>query len=248
MRNTKCPFCNKVFNDKHDYCEHIVNQHNDQIPEDCEIPLEFAYSLLVHKNMGRVCVMCRKNQVHFNQNTLKYERLCDDPKCKEAYVKSMKNNMKNVYGKEHLLNESEMQRKMIYNHALARDYVWDDKHTFRIIGSYEEDFLNKLKSLNWSPDDIIAPSPNTYTYKWKDGTVHLYIPDFFLPSLSLEVEIKENTNKSSRMEHSREIEYLKDKQMERECAKSGIHYIKIVEKNYDEFIEDYIESDHNAPE
>ena len=78
MRNTKCPFCSKVFNDKHDYCTHIVNIHNDQIPEDCEIPLEFAYSLLVKKNMGRKCVMCKTRPVHFNQNTLKYERLCDN--------------------------------------------------------------------------------------------------------------------------------------------------------------------------
>ena len=248
MRNTKCPFCSKVFNDKHDYCTHIVNIHNDQIPEDCEIPLEFAYSLLVKKNMGRKCVMCKTRPVHFNQNTLKYERLCDNPACKQAYVKNMKSNMVGVYGKEHLLNESEMQRKMIFNHANARDYKWDDKHTFRIIGSYEEDFLNKLKSLGWSPDDVIAPSPNTYTYKWKDGTEHLYIPDFYIPSLSLEVEIKESDNTHPRMEHSREIEYLKDKRMALEASKSGIHYIKIVDKNYNEFIADYVESDHNMPE
>ena len=50
------------------------------------------------------------------------------------------------------------------------------------------------------------------------------------------------------MEHSREIEYLKDKRMALEASKSGIHYIKIVDKNYDEFIADYVESDHNMPE
>lgn len=248
MRNTRCPFCNKVFNDKHEYCAHIVNRHNDQIPEDVELPLEFAYSLLVHKNMGRLCVVCKKNNVDFNQNTLKYARLCSNPACKAAYVKSMKNNMVGVYGKEHLLNDAEMQRKMIFNHANAKDYVWDSTHKFRIIGSYEEDFLNQLKKLNWSPDDIIAPSPNTYTYKWKDGTEHLYIPDFYIPSLSLEVEIKESDNTHPRMEHSREIEHLKDARMAHEAAKSGIHYIKIVDKNYDDFLADYVESDRNVPE
>lgn len=247
VRNTKCPFCEKIFKDKQRYCHHIAENHNDQVPDDCEA-LEWAYSLLVHKDVGRVCVMCHKNPVHFNEEALKYERLCSDPKCKEEYVKMMKSRMVGVYGKEHLLNEADMQRKMIFNHALAKDYQWDNKHKFRIIGSYEEDFLNHLKHLDWSPSDIIAPSPNNYWYKWKDGTDHLYIPDFYIPSLSLEVEIKESDNTHTRMEHSREIEYLKDDRMKLEMKKTSINYIKIVDKNYDEFDSVYVKSDTNQPE
>lgn len=247
MRNTRCCFCGKVFNDKQKYCHHIANKHNDQVPEDYE-PLEWAYSLLVHKPVGRLCTECRKNNVHFNQDTLKYERICDDPACKEAYVRTMKSRMVHAYGKDHLLNDAEMQRKMLYNHANARDYVWDDQHKFRIIGTYEEDFLNELKSLDWSPNDVIAPSPNNYWYNWNDGSKHLYIPDFFIPSLSLEIEIKEGTNTHPRMEHSREIEHLKDKYMQTEAGKSGIHYIKIVDKNYNDFVRLYVKSDNNQPE
>ena len=247
MRNTKCMFCPKVFDDKHKYCHHVAMRHNDQIPEDQE-PLEFAYSLLVHKPVGRTCVMCKKNPVNFNRETLKYDRICSDPQCKEDYVKLMKSRMVKVYGKEHLLNDAAMQRKMIFNHPNARDFVWDATHKFRIIGTYEEDFLKKLKSLGWSPNDIIAPSPNDYWYKWKDGTLHLYIPDFYIPSLSLEVEIKESDNQHPRMEHSREIEYLKDARMKAETRKSSINYIKIVDKNYTEFMEDYVKSDQNQPE
>lgn len=247
MRNTRCPFCNRIFNDKHEYCHHIAMKHNDQVPDEYE-PLEFAYSLLVHKPIGRLCLMCRKNPVHFNRETLKYERLCENPACKGAYVHQMKERMVKVYGKEHLLNDAEMQRKMIHNHPQAKDYVWDDKHRFRVIGTYEVDFLNKLKSLDWSPDDIIAPSPNNYWYKWKDGSVHLYIPDFFIPSLSLEVEIKESDNTHPRMVHSREIEYLKDARMAVEMKRTSINYIKIVDKNYDEFMSTYVKSDTNQPE
>ena len=235
-----------IFKDKQKYCHHIAEKHNDQIPEECE-GLEFAYSLLVHKPVGRLCVMCHKNNVHFNPDALKYERICSDPKCKEEYVKMVKGRMVKVYGKEHLLNEAEMQRKMIFNHANAQDYVWDDTHKFRVIGSYEIDFLDELKRLGWSPSDVIAPSPNNYWYKWKDGTEHLYIPDFFIPSLSLEVEIKESDNTHPRMEHSREIEHLKDERMAREMKKTSINYIKIVDKKYDEFIRDYVNSDTNQP-
>jgi hypothetical protein len=247
MRNTRCPFCIKIFNDKHQFCHHIANVHNDQTPEDAD-PLEFAYSLLVHKPIGRICVMCRNNKVNFNQQSLKYDRICSDPKCKEAYVKMMKARMVKVHGQEHLLNDADMQRKMIYNHPNARDFVWDEDHKFRVIGTYEEDFLKKLRSIGWSPNDVIAPSPNNYWYKWKDGTLHLYIPDFYIPSLSLEVEIKESDNHHPRMEHAREIEHLKDQRLRDEEKKTHIHYIKIVDKNYDEFMRDYVKSDENKPE
>lgn len=247
MRNTSCPFCPKIFDDKHKFCHHIASKHNEQVPEDAE-PLEFAYSLLVHKPIGRLCVMCKKNPVKFNSETLKYARLCDNPECKEAYVKLMKDRMVKVYGQEHLLNDADMQRKMIYNHPNARDFIWDESHKFRIIGTYEEDFLRMLRSIGWSPNDVIAPSPNNYWYKWKDGTLHLYIPDFYIPSLALEVEIKESDNKHPRMEHSREIEYLKDARMHAEEKKTNIHYIKIVDKNYTDFMQDYVKSDMNHPD
>ena len=246
MRNTKCPFCTKIFNDKQKYCHHIAEKHNDQVPEEYE-PLEFAYSLLVKKPVGRLCVICKKNNVKFNEETLKYGRICSE-KCKEAYTKQAKSNMVKVYGKEHLLNDGDMQRKMLANHANAKDYVWDENHKFRIIGTYEEDFLKHLQDLDWSPNDVIAPSPNTYSYKWADGSEHIYIPDFYIPSLSLEVEIKESDNTHPRMEHSREIEHLKDKRMQMEAGKHGIHYIKIVDKKYDEFDNDYVKSDFNKPE
>ena len=247
MRNKRCPFCDLVFDDKQKFCHHVANVHNDQVPEDIE-PLEFAYNLLVNKEPGRLCIMCKKNHVNFNPSTLKYERFCDNPQCKEEYVKLVKGRMVNKYGKEHLLNDPEMQRKMIHNHPLAKDFVWDDKHTFRVIGSYEYDFLNKLKSLGWSPNDVIAPSPNNYPYKWKDGTDHLYIPDFYIPSLTLEVEIKESDNTHPRMEHEREMEYIKDNMMKRMNKKTGVNYIKIVDKNYDDFMNDYVKSDNNQPE
>ena len=247
-RPVKCLFCDRSFTDKHKFCDHIVYKHNEQIPQDVEDGYEYAYSLFVNKPMGRLCLMCRKRKVAFNDDTLKYARLCDDPKCKEDYVKLMKSRMVNVYGKEHLLNDGPQQRKMMLNHADARDYVWDDKHKFRVIGNYEVDFLNHLKSMDWSPDDIIAPSPVDFHYKWGDGTQHLYIPDFFIPSLNLHVEIKQGNFNTSFMEHNRDIEARKDQMMRNKCKRTGMHYIKILDKNYDEFDDQYVDSPNNRPE
>lgn len=247
MRNTKCLFCDSIFNDKHKYCEHVALKHNDQIPEECD-PLEFAYSLLTHKDIGRKCVICHQRKVHFNDETLKYERICDNPKCKEEYVRIMKERMKRIYGHEHMLNDPDTQRNMIKNHPYAKDFVWDDKHTFRVIGSYEYDFLDHLKQQDWSPNDVFAPSPNNYFYKQADGTTHLYIPDFYIPSMSLEIEIKDGDNTHSRMENSRDIERRKDEYMYHQMKQTAINYIKIIDKNYDEFDEIYVKSDTNKPE
>lgn len=248
LKRRQCPYCNNVYVDKQSFCHHIINKHNDQIPEECEDGLEFAYAKLVNKPIGRLCTQCRTKPVHFNNETLKYERLCNDPKCKEDYVHMMKSRMMHVYGKEHLLNDADMQRKMMINHADAKDYVWDDQHKFRVIGTYETDFLDHLKKMDWSPNDIIAPSPNNYWYKWDDGTTHLYIPDFYIPSLSLEVEIKQGGYNDSFMIHNRQIEHKKDLRMQKEAAQSGINYIKILDKKYDEFDDEYVKSDNNQPE
>ena len=130
MRNTRCYFCSMIFNDKQKYCNHIAMKHNDQIPDECD-PLEFAYSLLVNKPIGRLCTECHKHYVHFNTESLKYERICDDPACKESYTRMMKERMMKVYGKEHMLNDADMQRKMIYNHANAHDYSWNEKYKLK---------------------------------------------------------------------------------------------------------------------
>ena len=50
------------------------------------------------------------------------------------------------------------------------------------------------------------------------------------------------------MEHSREIEHLKDHRLEYETQKTNINYIKIVDKNYDDFDRIYVKSDNNKPE
>lgn len=247
MRNTRCYFCSMIFNDKQKYCNHIAMKHNDQIPDECD-PLEFAYSLLVNKPIGRLCTECHKHYVHFNTESLKYERICDDPACKESYTRMMKERMMKVYGKEHMLNDADMQRKMIYNHANAHDYIWNEKYKFRVIGTYEVDFLDHLHALNWSAADIIAPSPNNYWYKWEDGTQHLYIPDFYIPSLNLEVEIKQSGFNESFMIHNRDIEHRKDSMMKNTCKKFGIYYIKIFDKIYTEFDKLYVKSDNNRPD
>ena len=44
------------------------------------------------------------------------------------------------------------------------------------------------------------------------------------------------------------MEYIKDAMMKRIGKSKSINYIKIVDKKYDDFINDYVKSDNNQPE
>ena len=89
------------------------------------------------------------------------------------------------------------------------------------------------RELHWPEADICAPSPHTYEYEY-NGKKHFYIPDFFIPSLVLEIEIKQsNECRMNPISYAKSIE--KDKLMK--SMKRLFNYIKIVDKNYSEFLE-----------
>ncbi|MFW5647189.1 MAG: hypothetical protein ACOCMX_07835, partial [Acetivibrio ethanolgignens] len=75
--------------------------------------------------------------------------------------------------------------------------------------------------------------PQYYTY---EGETHFYIPDFFILSLNLEVEIKEGTNKHPKILAVDKVkEQLKDEVMKTNA--NSFNYIKIIEKNHRRFLE-----------
>ena len=57
------------------------------IPEDMT-PWQFVYYLRTGKKNGN-CVMCKKPTT-WNEKTHKYNRFCNDPKCKEKYKEIIK--------------------------------------------------------------------------------------------------------------------------------------------------------------
>jgi hypothetical protein len=89
--------------------------------------------------------------------------------------------------------------------------------------------------LNMDPADIMGPSPHTYTYKY-EGKDHFYIPDYYITSLNLEIEIKEpkdNPNNHPKIQAVDKVkEGLKDDVMK---SIKEINYIKIHGTDYSEF-------------
>lgn len=88
--------------------------------------------------------------------------------------------------------------------------------------------------LHWPSSDIIAPSPHTYVYDYQ-GKKHFYMPDAFIPSLNLEVEIKDDGSARNISQESREKDVIKDDLMR--SLGNLFNYIKIVNKDYTKFNE-----------
>lgn len=229
-RKIKCRFCDAYFFEPDDYVSHLEKKHDAIIPQDMT-PWQFSYYLKTGKTHGN-CIICKK-QTEWNEKTHKYYRFCKNPACKEKYRDTFKKRMIGKYGKVSLLDEPDHQRKMLENRKISGEYLWSDHHSkIKYTGSYELSFLEFLdKIMNFSPDDIMAPSPHTYYYVYENKD-HFYIPDFFIPSLNLEVEIKdggENENKHPKIQAVDKVkEKLKDEVMK--SNRSTFNYIKIKNK------------------
>lgn len=229
----KCKFCGYKLKDVDMYARHIESKHKDMMIPDMD-GYQFIYYLTTGKTHGN-CIVCKK-ETTWNPVTHKYNRYCTDPNCKKKYRKMFENRMISTRGKVHLLDDPEMQRKMLANRKISGVYKWPDGSTTTYTGSYEKAFLWLLDTLEWDPNDIMAPSPHTYVYKY-DGKNHFYIPDFYIPSLNVEIEIKDggdNPNKHPKIQQiDKEKEKLKDEVMK---ANTQVDYVKIVNKNHNTFL------------
>lgn len=224
-----CKICKEKYSSLEGLYSHLEEEHSAQIPPDMSTA-HFYYYLKTGREHGN-CVMC-KQPTTFNEKTKKYNRFCNDPTCKIKYKEIVDKRMIGVYGKVNLLNDPDHQRKMLMNRSISGVYNFKgvDKP---YVGSYELDFLKTMDLFfDWDPSDIVSPSPHTYYYVY-EGEKHFYIPDFYIMSLGLEIEVKDggdNPNMHHKIQDvDKEKEKLKDKVMHTQKIN---HYIKLTNKNY----------------
>src|SRR5699024_4980621 len=203
----------------------MEDNHEEQLGD--LSPANVYFNIRNNKTEGR-CIIC-KRPTSFNEKTEKYERV-HESKCKEQFRELFKKRMQKKYGKTTLLDDPEVQKKMLSKRKISGTYTWNEgKDKTEYVGSYEKDFLRFLDSSGFTAKNIFSPSPATIKYRF-DGKDHFYIPDFFIPDLNLLVEIKGTNN------HYQKREELREKAKDKAALNSKYNYIKIVNKRYDEFI------------
>lgn len=233
----RCPDCTNKYTSMNLCFKHVRMVHGDLIPEG--MPVEQYCFNKWHKKDFQLCVICKKNKTKFNIDAMRYERFCS-PECKKKAGEIAENNLKKKTGKgrKDRLNDPETQRKMLKNRTISGTYTFSDGKTkIDYVGSYELHFLQWYDhEYKGSPNDIME-CPFTFDYIF-EGKKHVYIPDFYIPTLNLIIEIKDgdesnNTNKAI-IETSFKKEKLKDEAVKK-CGK--FNFIKIRDKIYDDFLE-----------
>jgi deoxyadenosine/deoxycytidine kinase len=227
----KCPECGMKFSTMSGWSKHIKVHHPTLIPEGYS-DMRFLYFCETGRTCGH-CIQCG-HETTWNESNGKYNRFCNNPKCKQEYTKIAKQRMIDKYGKEHLLNDPNMQRKMLKNKGISGTYKFSNKSgQVDYVGSYEKDFLYIMDHmLGFSAKDIMGPSPHNYIYMY-EGKAHVYIPDFYIPNYNLEIEIKTDENMHHKIQKvDKEKERLKDEVMNKN---PNVNYFKILDKDYTEF-------------
>lgn len=244
----KCHICNKKFKTLNGWGNHIQTTHPETIPEGYSISRYFYFT-----KTGKTHGTCRtcKGETDWNEGSMKYNQYCSNPDCKKAYVKIAKQRMIGKYGKVHLLNDPDVQRKMLENRKISGKYKFQDDQEFEYVGSYEKEFLKMMNTmLEWPSNDLMAPSPHTYYYDYKNNNddkknwgTKFYIPDYYIPSLNLEIEIKQSTSTNKEFNTIMRVkEKLKDDVME---SNSNINYIKINDNDFTKFFEFLLKAKEN---
>ena len=235
MRKVKvyrCPICNKPYKTLTGWVSHMDQEHPEHRPHGFSDTRYFYYAL-TGKVEGK-CVTCGK-PTEWNEETQKYNRFCNNPACKAKYKEVFNQRMIKKYGKVSLCDDPEQQRKMLKARRISGQYQFKDGGKVDYVGSYEKDFLKMMDMfMRFKSSDIMAPSPHTYSYQY-EGETHFYIPDFFIPNLNLEIEIKDETTTHPKFLAVDKVkEKLKDEVMD---SIKAISYIKITDKKYDKFFE-----------
>lgn len=245
-KKIKCKFCDRIFKTQDSYAAHLEGRHSDMMPPNMD-GYQFMYFLRTGKTEGK-CIMCGK-PTGWNEKTHKYHRFCKNPKCKDKYREQFKSRMIGKYGKVTLLNDPEQQKIMLARRKISNVYQWSDHvHEFVYTGSYEKNFLEFLDHVMWfDPEDIMAPSPHTYYYIY-EGKRHFYIPDFFIPSLKVEIEIKDGSANANTHPKILAVDKVKEALKDEVLKTNGpFNYLKIVNKENQKFFQ-FLEKMAEFPE
>jgi hypothetical protein len=229
----KCPYCKLNYLAENAVYNHMEKEHNDQLfnlPAQ-QIYFNFKNRYSLNKEFGK-CVMTGK-PTKFNILTGKYERFADE-NARKAYREYFRKNMIKVFGKDTILDEPEQQKKMLANRSISGVYEWLNGEKTTFTGTYERSFLEYLDlTLNWeNPGDVLSPAPMTFPYKDSEGIQHFHIPDFYISSMNLIINIKASDNQHYRL---RDIET--EKYQDLAIKTSKFNYLKLYDNNFDKFLE-----------
>ena len=235
----KCPICAKPYREVGTFGNHMRHEHPGTIPEGWS---DLRYAYFVHT--GRSHGKCREcgGDTPWNETTGAYGKICTKEACKKAYRDRFMQAMRRKYHKDNLFDEPGFRERQLAGRRISGKYTFQDGTEVQYVGKLEEAFLKMLDTFFHFPaSDIIAPSPNRYVYYYSNPNdtahegEHVYIPDFYIPSINLEIELKTSTNKRPK---NLLIDVVKDACKDVYMIQNPlVNYVKVYEDDYHVFFQ-----------
>ena len=241
VKKYKCPYCEKRL-ERGKLIDHIDKQHSDMIPENYS-STRVVFNLINKKTQGR-CVICGK-ETDWNEDKARYERICNRPQCKKAYIDQTADRLYKKHGKtkQDFLNDPKFQEKMLQNRSISGKYKFRDGGILPYVGSYEKNFLQFMDQFfHVKSSDLIAPGP-VIDYKF-NGKTHQWITDFYYEPYNLVFDIKDGGSNPN----TREMNEYRAKQIAKEKAIKDMkqyNYIRLTDNQFDQMIELMLELKEN---
>lgn len=227
----KCPYCeDRLERDK--LITHVEDNHEDMIPENYTATRVVFNS--INKKTHGTCVVCKRD-TNWNEKAGRYDRLCSNPKCREALREEFKRNATAKDGTYNYTADPKFQEKMLKGRKISSTYKFADGGIIDYVGSYEKRFLEFTdKVMNIESKDIIGPGP-TIEYEY-NGQLHYWITDFYYVPANLVLDIKDG----GKNPNNREMHEYREKQTAKENAIINLkkyNYLRLTDNNFTQFIE-----------
>ena len=232
-RRFKCLWCDKRFT-KADMVPHIDEVHEDLIPEGYSaLRVVFNYLNKYPMDYNGKCTECG-GPTRWDEKKGRYDRQCQNPKCKESYIRKFEENMRRKRGVTRISSTPEGQEKMLANRKISGVYKFQNGAEKTYTGKYELhtlEFMDKVMNLN--PDDIMAPGPVLgYNYQ---NQKHFYITDFYYQPYNLVIEVKDGGKNPNK----RDMPEYRAKQIAKEefiIKRTNYNYIRLTDDNLSQLL------------
>jgi hypothetical protein len=233
-RSWRDPFTGKEYLSLDSCADAVAHIHADQLKALKVTPLQLLYNsrnrLPLVTCSGRSVLSGKPTA--WNERAGRYERFADEEE-KAIYRKIFLDRMHVAYGKDHLLDDPDQQRKMLAARSISGVYAFADGTQHVYTGKEELALLEFFDlGLRWPGVDIECPAPQNFKYIGPDKEEHWYIPDAYLSSLNLIIEVKGEQHNGWR-DREKEIEHTKDVVL----GTSGYRYVKVVSQDWGELLD-----------
>lgn len=237
----KCTECGQRYTTYNLLVRHVSTVHKDVIPDGKSVD-QFIFDRRNKINSPRLCVICKKNPVTFNQKTLKYNRFCSE-ECKKKAAELAEQNLKRKTGKtrSERMSDPDTQRQMLANRGTSGIYTFrDGKTKIGYASSLELNFLKFYDSeYNGDPLDLIE-CPYTFDYVF-EGKKHFYIPDYCCNlggnAGMLIIEIKDGKESNQTNQQIINGPQRREPYKDEAVMRSGrYNFIKIRDSDFEDFV------------